>query len=67
MNAPTEAVAALPYAYGGPPITGRIRAEPGDFRVDEELGFEPTGAGEHAFLFVEKIGVNTEWVAKRLA
>lgn len=67
MEAPGEAVAALPFAYGGPPIAGRIRVEPGDFRVDEELGFEPTGSGEHAFLFVEKVGANTEWVAKRLA
>jgi tRNA pseudouridine13 synthase len=63
----SDIVATLPYAHGGPPVTGRIRVEPGDFRVDEELGFEPTGAGEHAFLLVEKIEANTEWVAKRLA
>ena len=62
-----QTVAELPFAHGGPPIEGRIRVEPGDFRVDEELGFEPTGAGEHALLFVEKIEANTEWVAKRLA
>ncbi len=60
-------VAELPFAHGGPPIEGRIRVEPGDFRVDEVLGFEPSGAGEHAFLFVEKIGANTEWVARRIA
>ena len=63
----SDTVATLPFAHGGPPIAGRLRAEPGDFRVDEELGFEPSGAGEHAFLFVEKIEANTEWVAKRLA
>ena len=62
-----DTVATLPFAHGGPPIAGRLRAEPGDFRVDEELGFEPSGAGEHAFLFVEKIEANTEWVARRLA
>jgi tRNA pseudouridine13 synthase len=62
-----DGVATLPYAHGGPPVAGRIRVEPGDFRVDEELGFEPSGAGEHAFLLVEKIEANTEWVAKRLA
>ena len=62
-----QTVAELPFAHGGPPIEGRIRVEPGDFRVDEVLGFEPTGAGEHAFLFVEKIGANTEWVARRIA
>jgi len=67
MNASAEAIAALPFAHGGPPVTGRLRVAPGDFRVDEELGFEPTGAGEHALLFVEKIDANTEWVAKRLA
>lgn len=67
MNVPAEAVAGLPFAHGGPPVAGRLRVEPGDFRVDEELGFEPTGAGEHAFLFVEKIDANTEWVAKRIA
>jgi tRNA pseudouridine13 synthase len=60
-------VSGLPYAHGGPPVTGRLRVEPGDFRVDEELGFTPSGSGEHAFLLVEKIGQNTEWVARRLA
>jgi len=58
---------ALPYAHGGPPATGVLRAEPADFRVDEVLGFEPTGSGEHAFLVVEKTGANTEWVARELA
>ena len=46
----------LPYAHGGPPATGVLRAEVDDFRVDEVLGFEPTGSGEHAFLTIEKRG-----------
>ena len=58
---------ALPYAYGGPVITGLMRAQPADFRVEEILGFEPSGEGEHAFLLVEKTGANTEWVARQLA
>ena len=62
-----EVVAALPYAHGGPPVVGVMRAEPGDFRVDEELGFAPSGVGEHAYLLIEKTGANTEWVARRLA
>jgi tRNA pseudouridine13 synthase len=62
-----QTVAALPLAHGGPPVEGRLRVEPGDFRVDEMLGFEPSGAGEHAFLLIEKIGANTEWVARRIA
>ena len=61
------ATTALPFAHGGPPLTGRVRAEPSDFRVDEVTGIEPSGSGEHAFLIVEKTGANTDWVARRLA
>ncbi|HEY0231381.1 MAG TPA: tRNA pseudouridine(13) synthase TruD [Dokdonella sp.] len=57
----------LPYAHGGPPLTARLRAEPADFEVEELLGFEPSGHGEHAFLWIEKTGANTEWVARQLA
>jgi tRNA pseudouridine13 synthase len=57
----------LPYAHGGPPASAVLRHEPADFRVDEVLGFEPSGEGEHAFLEIEKIGANTEWVARQLA
>lgn len=57
----------LPFAYGGPPLRGVMRATPEDFFVDEDLGFEPDGAGEHAFVRVEKRGANTEWVARQLA
>ncbi|MFI4970733.1 MAG: tRNA pseudouridine(13) synthase TruD, partial [Lysobacterales bacterium] len=58
---------ALPYAHGEPPASGLLRARPEDFRVEETLGFEPSGEGEHAFLLVEKTGANTEWVARQLA
>ncbi len=44
-----------------------LRREPADFRVDEILGFEPSGSGEHAFLDIEKTAANTEWVARQLA
>ena len=57
----------LPFAYGGPPLRGVMRAVPEDFFVDEDLGFEPDGVGEHAFVRVEKRGANTEWVARQLA
>lgn len=59
--------AALPYAHGVPPLTATLRREPGDFQVEELLGFEASGEGEHAFLLIEKSGANTEWVARRLA
>jgi tRNA pseudouridine13 synthase len=57
----------LPAAFGGPPLRGRVRERDEDFRVVEELGFEPSGSGEHALLWVEKQGANTEWVARQLA
>ncbi|HEY4146137.1 tRNA pseudouridine(13) synthase TruD [Pinirhizobacter sp.] len=57
----------LPFAHGGPSLTGRLRSSPDDFRVEEILGYGPDGEGEHVFLEVEKRGENTEWVAKELA
>ncbi len=59
--------AELPTAHGEPPATGRIRTHPEDFFVEEQLGFEPDGAGGHALLIVEKRGANTGWVAAQLA
>jgi tRNA pseudouridine13 synthase len=64
---PQDAVAPLPCAHGGAPIAGRVRTERADFFVEEILGFEPSGAGEHVLVAIEKTGANTEWVARRLA
>ena len=57
----------LPFAHGGPALTGRLRSSPDDFRVEEILGYGPDGEGEHVFLEVEKRGENTDWVARELA
>lgn len=62
-----EGADGLPFAFGGPPLNGVLRARPEDFEVEEVLGFEPSGAGEHLMLWVEKRGANTEWVARQLA
>lgn len=35
--------------------------------VEERLGFEADGRGEHLLLLVEKVGSNTPWVARELA
>ena len=35
--------------------------------MDEHLGFECTGDGEHDFLYLEKTSTNTEWLARQLA
>ncbi len=55
------------HALGEPAATGTIRTVPEDFIVEELLGFEPSGAGEHHFLKIEKTGENSEWIAKLLA
>ncbi|HEX7719110.1 MAG TPA: tRNA pseudouridine(13) synthase TruD [Woeseiaceae bacterium] len=54
-------------AHGKPALRGDLRCSPQDFQVDEELGFEPDGEGEHDYLWLEKSGANTAWVAERLA
>jgi tRNA pseudouridine13 synthase len=58
---------AWPTAHGAAPASGRIRATPDDFVVEERLGFAPDGAGSHVLLTVEKVGANTGWVAAQLA
>jgi tRNA pseudouridine13 synthase len=57
----------LPYAHGASVATGRLRATPEDFVVEEDLGFTPEGAGEHLFIQIRKREQNTDWVAKGLA
>ena len=56
-----------PRAFGPPIGTARLRSVPEDFQVDERLGFEPSGAGEHLLVRVRKRGANTPWVARELA
>jgi len=57
----------LPRAYGAPSLAARLRSTPEDFRVEEVLGYDADGKGEHALLWVEKRGANTDWVARELA
>ncbi|MGR9036208.1 MAG: tRNA pseudouridine(13) synthase TruD [Gammaproteobacteria bacterium] len=56
-----------PAAHGRPDGTGKIRVSAVDFIVKEQLAFEPSGAGEHVFLQIEKTGENTDYVARQLA
>lgn len=62
-----EEILTLPCAHGGPAGRAQLRAAPEDFVVQEWLGFEPDGEGEHLLLKVRKRGANTLWVAKQLA
>ncbi len=57
----------LAYALGKPVASGVIRTQPEDFQVDEELGFELTGEGEHVCLHIRKRNANTDFIAKQIA
>lgn len=66
----SETVASLDglaYAGGKPGTEARIKSRYSDFRVDEELGFNPTGAGEHLYLQVSKTDIGTVEAARLLA
>jgi tRNA pseudouridine13 synthase len=67
MSESELAQAPLPWAYGVPPLKARLRSTPEDFVVEEILGYDADGTGEHALLWVEKRGANTDWVARELA
>lgn len=68
MNIPDANVTdAMPRAHGPAVLSGRMRAAPEDFLVEEQPGFEPSGAGEHLLLTVEKRGMNTAYAAKLIA
>lgn len=58
---------AAALAYPDLCLEAEMRSRPDDFRVSEELGFEPDGNGEHRFLRVRKTGCNTLWVVRCLA
>ncbi|MET0288712.1 MAG: tRNA pseudouridine(13) synthase TruD [Pseudoxanthomonas sp.] len=58
---------ALPNAFGAPVLDAVMRTTPEDFRVEELDAFQAQGEGEHLLLTLEKRGLNTVEVARRLA
>jgi len=56
-----------PRAHGDVLATAAIRTVNDDFRVTEFLSFSPSGSGEHDWLWIEKDGANTAWLANELA
>lgn len=56
-----------PESIAAKPLVARYKQEPADFRVQEILGFDADGEGEHWLLAIEKEGHNTEFVASALA
>jgi tRNA pseudouridine13 synthase len=55
------------YLYGKPKSSGVYKQRCEDFIVKEDLGFELSGEGEHVCLWIQKIGENTQYLAKQLA
>lgn len=55
--------AVLPHEL----LRGRLRVQPEDFQVREQLGFEPGGGGEHLWLQLRKTNINTTDLALALA
>ncbi|WP_440876433.1 tRNA pseudouridine(13) synthase TruD [Thalassotalea sp. PLHSN55] len=55
------------YLFGQPASTGLLRSTMADFKVFEQLPFEPCGEGEHLLIHIRKTGANTVYVARELA
>jgi tRNA pseudouridine13 synthase len=64
---PADAALDPPRAHGEPLCPGKLRAQPEDFLVEEQLGFTAAGAGQHVLLRVRKRDANTQWIARELA
>ena len=57
----------LPYVHGGPLGRAKFKAQPEDFIVEEQLGFEPSEVGEHCLLWVEKRDLDSNTASAFLA
>lgn len=55
------------YAQGQPSGRAGLKQQAVDFVVNERLGFEPSGIGEHCYVQIRKTGANTAWVAENMA
>lgn len=59
---------ALPFVTAHlPGVGGRLRASPEDFRVEEIPAYQPSGEGEHVYVFFEKRGLTTPQAIERMA
>ncbi len=55
------------YQYPHLDIHADFKTQFSDFQVTEILGYEPLGEGEHIYLWVEKRGLNTAYLAEQIA
>ena len=57
----------LNYLKSRPKVSGDIKLDFADFIVQEDLGFSPSGCGDHIFVSVTKKGLTTIEVAKKIS
>ena len=57
----------LPFMADQPKASARIKVTPEHFKVDEILGFEPDGIGQHYLFRILKVNRNTADVARELS
>ena len=58
----------LPYFTAGlPGIGGRLKEHPDDFVVEEIPAYEPSGTGEHLYLWIEKRDIPHDLLLRRLS
>ena len=50
-----------------PGIGGRIKAELDDFEVEEIPAYEPSGSGDHLYLWIEKRDLSAEYFVRQIA
>lgn len=50
-----------------PGVGGHIKAEPADFDVEEIPAYEPSGTGDHLFLWIEKTDLGAEYFIRQVA
>lgn len=60
-------IATLLYPYGIAQCSGQIKQQVEDFKVVEQLGFTPSGSGEHLFLFIQKSNLTTHQLIEKIA
>ena len=67
MDTPTDASNSLPYLTADlPEIGGELKTDPDDFIVEELPAYQPSGEGEHLFLWIEKRGLSAEMLLRHL-
>ena len=67
MSEAQEVFGRLGFAFGAPQAAAMFKQSAQDFRVNEDLGFELSGEGQHLCLHIRKTEVNTQHVVRHLA